>query len=330
MHLVQGIASGAISVDGDMPKSIQGDTSEVLAKACIAEYGRDGPVRLSSRATTIAQINVSATVPAPVVNGATQQKAKGAMEQVRKAMDKGMAKIQSLKAVVGQSNGATDLITTSMQNLVNDAIAKMMTKVMKYIIKAHSITHPLFVDILLMTWSENKQWVPKWLLAELGLNPDEEGGYDLPNWKEELKAIPEYFDFIQKIMGGAIGEVMEEMDFAKETMNHLKQNGGLSGMSVQAQAGVSVTMPALNVPLMSISKQVEDVQRKISYIKEMIRNKAKLLLNRLKSLNGPDLRICPPKSFLLLLEVLIEAQFIYANLHIVMDKILEYFINMFV
>lgn len=37
-----------------------------------------------------------------------------------------------------------------------------------------------------------------------------------------------------------------------------------------------------------------------------------------------------PKDFFLILEVLVEAEFIYANLHIVMDKLLEFFMNLLV
>ena len=37
-----------------------------------------------------------------------------------------------------------------------------------------------------------------------------------------------------------------------------------------------------------------------------------------------------PEEFFEILEVLVEGTFIYANLHIVMDKLLEFFINLFV
>lgn len=81
---------------------------------------------------------------------------------------------------------------------------------------------------------------------------------------------------------------------------------------------------------MSLSKQIEDVMNKIMVIKEIIRQKARMLLSRLKNLQAPELYINLPKDFFLILDVLIEAQFIYANLHIVMDKILEYFLNLLV
>ena len=50
----------------------------------------------------------------------------------------------------------------------------------------------------------------------------------------------------------------------------------------------------------------------------------------MKNLQAPELFINVPSDFLLILEVLVEATFIYANLHIVMDKLLEFFINLFV
>lgn len=47
-------------------------------------------------------------------------------------------------------------------------------------------------------------------------------------------------------------------------------NGGL-GVKVTASATIGVTLPPLSVPLMSISKQVEDLLKKVMLIKEIIR-----------------------------------------------------------
>ena len=55
-----------------------------------------------------------------------------------------------------------------------------------------------------------------------------------------------------------------------------------------------------------------------------------MILEKLKSISAPDLYINVPADFLTIMEVMIEAEFIYANLHMVMDKILEFFINLFV
>lgn len=45
-----------------------------------------------------------------------------------------------------------------------------------------------------MTWSENRQWKPGFGEAEA-------------IWMKPLKELVEYFDFVQKIMGGAIAEI---------------------------------------------------------------------------------------------------------------------------
>lgn len=89
-------------------------------------------------------------------------------------------------------------------------------------------------------------------------------------------------------------------------------------------------LPPLKIPLMSISKQMEDLMRKIYVLKEMIRARAKKILEKLKKLEAPELYICKPKEFELILWTLVEAEFIMNNLPIVMDKILEYFMNLFV
>ena len=47
-------------------------------------------------------------------------------------------------------------------------------------------------------------------------------------------------------------------------------------------------------------------------------------------MEAPELYICKPKEFELILWTLIEAEFIMNNLPIVLDKILEYFMNIFV
>lgn len=81
---------------------------------------------------------------------------------------------------------------------------------------------------------------------------------------------------------------------------------------------------------MSISKQVEDLLKKVQVIKEIIRQKARQVIEKLKDLQAPELFINMPEEFFLILEVTVEVSFIYANLHIVMDKLLEFFINLFV
>jgi hypothetical protein len=143
-----------------------------------------------------------------------------------------------------------------------------------------------------------------------------------------LKEIPEYFDFLQKIFGGAIADITKDFDVI--LINTIKAAGGLPNISASASIGITVPVPNLNVPLMSIAKQIEDVLIKINLIKKLILQKAKEILNKIKKLEGVSLYLNLPEEFLLILFVLIEAEFIYANLPIVMDKILNYFINLFV
>ena len=45
----------------------------------------------------------------------------------------------------------------------------------------------------------------------------------------------------------------------------------ISGMSISAQLEVKFPVPDLSVPLMSISKQLEDVMQKLMIIKEIVR-----------------------------------------------------------
>ena len=230
------------------------------------------------------------------------------------AMDKGIAKIKSLTSIVGKMNGATDLLTASVQKALDQQIAKMMAKIVSMIQTAHGITHPLFLAIFKMTWSENKQWAPGW-------------GECQAKWMECCKELVEYFDFVQKVMGGAINEVCKCCE--KLFTDVVKAAGGLK-VTLNASISCSFPVPNLAVPLMSISKQVEDLLKKVQVIKEIIRQKARQILAKLKNLQAPELFINMPEDFFLILEVLVEAEFIYANLHIVMDKILEYFINLFV
>lgn len=83
----------------------------------------------------------------------------------------------------------------------------------------------------------------------------------------------------------------------------------------------------LEVPLMSISKQVEDVLNKIELIKAMIMKKAKDVLKKIKSISAPELYITKPKEFKDIMEVLVEVQFILSHMPTVLDKLFNYFIN---
>jgi len=243
------------------------------------------------------------------------------MSQANAAINKGMQLVKSLKSAVGQNNGATQLLTMSLQKVLDQKIAKMMQKIVDAILKAHKITHPLFISIFDMTWTENGQWSPEW-------------GETKPKWMKPLKELVEYFDFVQKIFGGAINEICGGMDDMFNEVCAIGQYLYNQDYQFSMEAGIEVNVmfpkPPLHVPLMSISKQIEDVMNKIMIIKEIIRQTAKQILKKLKSLEAPELYINAPEEFFTILEVLVEIEFIYANLPIVMDKILEFFLNLFV
>ena len=59
------------------------------------------------------------TVNAPEVCTACSAACTGAMEMVCSAMDKGIAKVESLTSVVGDLNGAVDLLTSSIQKAID-------------------------------------------------------------------------------------------------------------------------------------------------------------------------------------------------------------------
>ena len=105
------------------------------------------------------------------------------MELVTSAMDKGVAAISSMNAIVGGMNGAVQLLTASIENAINMKIAQMMSKIVSAINTAHGITHPMFLSIFQMTWTENGQWTPGW-------------GESCVKWMKPAKDLVEYFDFI--------------------------------------------------------------------------------------------------------------------------------------
>lgn len=89
----------------------------------------------------------------------------------------------------------------------------MMKKIMVYVRQAHSITHPLFMTIFSRTWADNRQWIPDWVLQAMGIDPEKlKSGQPIAPWMECVKELVEYFDFIQKIMGGAVADIFNEAD----------------------------------------------------------------------------------------------------------------------
>lgn len=232
-------ASGAVDAIADAASDIASQLGEDAANAV-----KDAASKAKSALN--AAINVSLKVPAPKVCAAVTDAVKGACEQATGAMKKGLAKLKTLNSAVGGMNGAKDLLTATLQGAIDKQVAKMMAKIVKYIQTAHGITHPMFMAIFKMTWSENQQWVPGF--SGLG------DGSAIAKFLQPLKEIPEYFDFIQKVMGGAIAEICKDCD--KLFTDVIGAAKGLAGMSMNAMLGVSISVlkPDFKIPLMSISK----------------------------------------------------------------------------
>ena len=281
---------------------------------------------------SIGGASVSATVSVPQICSASQQNASGALELVNSAMGKGMSCVKSLTSKVGPGTGARDLLTASMDSAQKMAVAQIMTRVMSIVNSVHPISHPLFMTILQMTWSENKQWIPDFVASNMESSLGVSSCASIPSWGECKQELCEFFDFVQNIMGGAIGAVWNG---GKEMFQNVAgccggYNESAIKQAIKNGACSNFPMPPMNVPNMSIGKQMEDVQQKLSVMKEIVRQKAKMVLYKLRSMEGPDMSAVPPSQMMLLMEVLIEVEVIYQNLPIVIDKILELIINQFV
>ena len=197
MSVARGIASGAIDTKGRLVEGVIGDGAEVLAKEVM------DIVQPERRATVKTTITISVTVPAPKVCAAVTKKVAAATEQCVGAMASGVATLRALNSAVGGLNGAVKLLTASLQKALDMKIAKMMSGIVSAIKSAHGITHPMFEAIFKMTWTENRQWKPGF-------------GGACSEFLKCVKEIPEYFDFIQKVMGGAIADIMEGCEYLFE------------------------------------------------------------------------------------------------------------------
>lgn len=257
------------------------------------------------------------------------------MEVVTSAMDKGMSQLSSLDAIVGKLSGGVDILTASMKQATDKSIAQMVTAVVGAIQAAYGITHPMMSAIMgIVGEKENQGYQP-------GFDPSLIPG-DLMS---VIKEIPEYFDFVQKLMGGALGEIQKDCEKKLDELFNQLENAQVSSiatavMARDASAPIDpITLEqqidaqikkCLHVNIMSISKQIEEIQKKIQMIKKVIMLKAKAICKKLKSLEVPDVSICPPAEFIQILDVLTEAQFIMSNLPVVIDKIWNFILNMFV
>lgn len=129
-------------------------------------------------------IKVSLVVKAPSIVAPVVTKAKGTLSMVKTAMEQGVAKVNSLKQTVGQNNGAKNILTTSLEKALNAPVAAMMKSIATMIKTAHGISHPLFLQVFKMTWSENKTWAPNW-------------GETKAEWMKTKKSMAELFDVVQ-------------------------------------------------------------------------------------------------------------------------------------
>lgn len=240
-----------------------------------------------------------------------------------------MSCVKSLTSKVGPGTGARDLLTASLDSAQKMAVAQIMTRVMSIVNSVHPISHSLFMTIMQMTWSENKQWIPDFVASSMESSFGVSSCASMPSWGECKQELCEFFDFVQDVMGGAIAEVWKggkEM-FQKVAGCCGGYNESAIKQAIKNGSCSNFPTPPMNVPNMSIGKQMEDVQQKLSVMKEIIRQKAKMVLYKLRSMEGPDMSSVPPAQMKLLMEVLIEVEVIYQNLPIVIDKILELIIN---
>lgn len=85
-----------------MAEGILGNTAQTLAKRMAGQYGEVlMPSSRNAQQRASASVSISVTVDTKAIAAASQKVADGAMETVCSAMDKGIAKIQSLKSIVG-------------------------------------------------------------------------------------------------------------------------------------------------------------------------------------------------------------------------------------
>lgn len=85
----------------------------------------------------------------------------------------------------------------------------------------------------MMTWSENKKWNPSWS----GF-PDPSC---IPSWMEIKQEIPEFFDFLQKIFGGAIADITKKFDELFDEA--CAAYGGIKQISINAYNAMKQGIP---------------------------------------------------------------------------------------
>ena len=104
-------------------------------------------------------------------------------------MNAGIAKISKYTALLGDGTGATDLLTASLNQVTKMAVARIMTKVMSVVNTVHPYSHPLFLSVLFMTWSENRQWIPDFIASNIESELGVPSADLLPDWDNHILLI---------------------------------------------------------------------------------------------------------------------------------------------
>ena len=166
MTIANQLASGVQSTVGELSRGILGDTAQSLANDVNQAYSNvlnsAQTVQNYQNALNKIGVKISLVVKAPSIVAPVVTKAKGTLSMVKTAMEQGAAKVNSLKQAVGQNNGAKNILTASLEKAINSPVAAMMKSIATMIKTAHGISHPLFLLVFKMTWSENKHWAPGW------------------------------------------------------------------------------------------------------------------------------------------------------------------------
>ena len=273
--------------------------------------------------------STSSTISVDEVCSACTVDAQGSLEMASDAMNNGISNVQLNYFIVGDGNGCSDILTATTENMTKGmAVSAMMKGVLSSITSSRMATSALFQMVLSKTWNENLQWLPDispLIPRDLKTRDDDGMAGGSSAWMQPCcHELVEYFDFVQNTMGGAVNEVWTKGNIMFEDVVDCCGGCQESGaVATSPSGGGGFPVPPLSVPLMSISKQMEDFQQKVSVIKEMVRQKARMVLYRLRSLEAPDMYVLPPATFVELMDVLVEAEFVYQNLHTVVDQIIE-------
>ena len=103
----------------------------------------------------------------------------------------GIKTLGTLSKIMGSNNGASDLMQTALNRVLENKVGKLIKKVVTRIVAAHELTHPLYLELFNTTWLENLWWVPEHIEEEfVPYFPPQGGPFDA------LKLIPEYLDFV--------------------------------------------------------------------------------------------------------------------------------------